>query len=298
MDIADVRLIQALIDGGSLSEASIRLNQSQPTLSRKLARLEDRLGTRLFHRSPRGLVATDIARYITVRAGPLEDRLRQIERQVDLVIRLETGSLRLGVGPIIEQLLLPDVISGFIETTGATALSVVTDNDKTLLDQFEAAALDLVVGPFRPDDWPEGDVQARPMIRDDIVAVARAGHPIFANAPIDGALLADFPWAAPKMQGSARQIAGGPPLQRPKIVCDNYGLLKRLTLRHDLLCMAPRSVFRQELTRGRMREVPVDLQITWESALLIRTETLLAPLASHLVSLFEAASEAVTAPGR
>lgn len=298
MDIADARLIQALIDGGSLSEASNRLNQSQPTLSRKLARLEDRFNARLFHRSPRGLVATDIARYIVAKAEPLEDRLRQIERHVDLVTQLEAGTLRLGVGPIIEQLLLPDVLSRFIETTGATALSVVTDNDTTLLGMFDAAALDLVVGPFRPGDWSQGDVLALPMIRDDIVAVARTRHPIFKHETIDGALLADFPWAAPKMQGSARQVSGGPPLQRPKIISDNYDLLKRLTLQHDMLCMAPRSVFHEEMESGRLREVGVDLRVTWESALLIRSETMLAPLARHLVSLFEEASEAVASMSR
>lgn len=49
----------AVAECGSLSEAARRLGVSQPTLTRRMAALEDSLRAEIFRRSPRGLVLTD-----------------------------------------------------------------------------------------------------------------------------------------------------------------------------------------------------------------------------------------------
>ena len=56
MDLSweDVRLFLAVAEHGSLSEAARRLRIGQPTVSRRLAELEERLGYPLFERSVEG----------------------------------------------------------------------------------------------------------------------------------------------------------------------------------------------------------------------------------------------------
>jgi DNA-binding transcriptional LysR family regulator len=54
----DVRLFLAVADHGSLTEASRHLRVGQPTVSRRLAELEDRLGYPLFDRSVEGATLT------------------------------------------------------------------------------------------------------------------------------------------------------------------------------------------------------------------------------------------------
>ncbi len=293
MDISDIDLIRTVSKSGSLTHSSSILNTSQPTLSKKLARLEDQLNAQLFHRSTTGLVPTEVANYIVSKSEPLRGQLTEIERHVELMTQLETGTVNLGVGPIIEQILLPSVLSEFIATTGDVALSIVTEDDETLLELFEASSLDLVVGPFRADDWQREGFMAIPMITDEVVAAARVGHPIFEYKTIDEKVLNQFPWAAPKTPGTTRQAKGGPSLQDPKILSDNYDLLKKVTVNSDVLCAAPRAVFKEEMERGLLRELNVDLKVTWESALIIRAETLATALPKHAVGLFEAASEQV-----
>ena len=61
---------------------------------------------------------------------------------------LVSGELRLGVGPIVEQLMLPQVLSRFLETTGDVSMSIVAEDDQTLLRLFADAELDIIVGPF------------------------------------------------------------------------------------------------------------------------------------------------------
>ena len=90
MDVRDIELINAVCEAGSLSRACLQLNMSQPTLSKKLARLEHVLGAELFHRYPKGLVPTDTARYILSRAEPLRAHIAEIERHVQLMNQLDT----------------------------------------------------------------------------------------------------------------------------------------------------------------------------------------------------------------
>jgi DNA-binding transcriptional LysR family regulator len=49
----------AVAEHGTLSEAARRLGVSQPTLTRRMAALEESLGAELFQRGPRGLTLTD-----------------------------------------------------------------------------------------------------------------------------------------------------------------------------------------------------------------------------------------------
>ena len=52
------------------------------------------------------------------------------------------------MGPIVEQLMLPQVLSRFLETTGDVSVSIVAVDDQILLRLFADAELDIIVGPF------------------------------------------------------------------------------------------------------------------------------------------------------
>ena len=104
MDTTDIHLVRTVSAVGSITRAAQALHMSQPTLSRKLARLESRLNAQLFHRSPTGLVPTAIAEYVIRTAQPIESQLRRIERHVEQLTQLDAGTVRLGVGPIIEEI--------------------------------------------------------------------------------------------------------------------------------------------------------------------------------------------------
>ena len=280
MDTADIALIRALTEEGSVTRAALALHQSQPTLSRKLARLEARLNTLLFHRSPTGMVPTDIARYIIEAAEPLDTALRKIERHVEQLTQLETGEVRLGVGPIIEQVLLPEVLGQFVAQTGQVRISTVTDHADTLVELLKSGRLDVIAGPFAADHHP--DLLGYPLINDSLVTVARADHPLFD--PNEDREPQDFPLAAPLPQGSLSSDDAQVPANQ-RIASDNYPLLIRVALSSECICRGPWPLFRRELMQGALREVPTRRSVTWQSACLIRPESADAPLVKLLVRL-------------
>ena len=279
LDTSDITLIRTVATLGSITRASEALFMSQPTLSKKLARLESRLNARLFHRSPTGLIPTEVADFIVGSAPPIEAQLKRIERHVEQLTQLETGEVRLGVGPIVEQVLLPDVLTRFVEATGNVQLSVLTDHADTLLAQLRAAELDVIAGPVRAGDSP--DLTGFPLIRDALVTVARAGHPLFEAGTSLG--VDDFPLAAPLPQGALGDSAARAGAAK-QIISDNYPLLKRLTLASDCVTRGPWSLFREELESGALREVK-SRKVVWQSACLVRPESAETPLVKRLVEL-------------
>ncbi len=280
MDTSDITLIRTLAEEGSLTRAADTLHQSQPTLSRKLARLESKLNASLFHRSPTGLVPTEVSRYIIDAARPLDTALRKIERHVQQLTQLETGEVRLGVGPIIEQVLLPEVLGRFVAETGEVRIDTITDHADTLVELLRSGRLDVIAGPFRAADYP--DLLGYPLISDNMITVARAGHPLFTAT--DDRTPQDFPLAAPLPQGSLSDGAADVPANQ-RIASDNYPLLIRVALSSDCICRGPAPLFQREVQSGALREVETRRSVTWQSACLIRPESEEAPLVKLLVRL-------------
>jgi len=281
MDTTDIKLIHTISEQGSLTRAADSLHMSQPTLSKKLARLEAQLKMKLFHRSPTGVVATEVAHYIVTSSHPIQAQITRIERHVEQLAELETGEVRLGVGPIIEQVLLPDVLAKFVAATGHVRLSIVTEHADILLARLYDAELDVIAGPLSPPDHP--DLVGFPLIQDNLVTFARAGHPVFsAESALD---IESFPFASPVPQGTVPDRRLKHARARQQIASENYPLLKNLILNSDCIGGGPRHIFRDELQSGALREIETQTSVTWESACLVRPESIETPLVKLLVSL-------------
>jgi DNA-binding transcriptional LysR family regulator len=287
MDTSDIKLIRTVAEHGSLTRAADVLCMSQPTLSKKLGRLESQLKAVLFCRSPTGVTPTEIGRYIISSGITLQAQVARIERHVQQLVNLEQGEVRLGVGPIIEQVLLPEVLPQFVMQTGDVQLSIVTQPAEILVSRLYDAELDVIAGPLRPADYP--DLIGIPLISDTLIRFARADHPLFSAKSQSGAR--GYPFASPLPQGSLREVPEEYEFSDKRITSENYPLLKKLILQSDCIGGAPRSVVLEELDQGVLRELITDQVVVWESACLVRPESLLTPLVKRLVDLLVSASQ-------
>jgi DNA-binding transcriptional LysR family regulator len=196
------------------------------------------------------------------------------------------------VGPIVEQLMLPQVLSRFLETTGEVSVSIVAEDDQTLLKLFADAELDIIVGPFSASEQSTDHVRGFEMVSDRIVAVVRASHPLCGEVITESALT-QYPLVSPKAQGTVRGQNIPLTFNNLKIISDNYDSLRSLTLSSDAICMGPRAVFAAQVQSGDLVELPLPLSIEWKSALLVKRETYTTPLARHMVGLFEIVAKEV-----
>ena len=93
-DLNELRGFCVAADLGSLGRAAVRLRVSQPSLSKRLASLETKVGARLLDRSARGVTLTAAGRRLYRHARPLLEAADQVGevmagmRQTPAVVRL------------------------------------------------------------------------------------------------------------------------------------------------------------------------------------------------------------------
>lgn len=99
-DTHELQALVAVVDAGSLSAGARALDIPRATLSRRLARLEERLGVRLLHRNTRSLrmspAGTELYRHARGILSALKDAAQAVQPQ-DAVPR---GLLRVSVPPL------------------------------------------------------------------------------------------------------------------------------------------------------------------------------------------------------
>lgn len=276
IEISDIKMVESICEMGSLTRAADRLHISQPTLTKRLARLEKQLDAVLFHRGSKGLTPTPIALYLIESASPIKSQIASIERHVERLLMHDKGDLRVGVGPIIEQVLLPDVLIRLRQHTGNVRVTVLTEHATVLIDQLKSGHLDVIAGPFGSDAGAleEHGIQSIKLIQEQTINVVRTKHPILETKNPN---FFDYPYASPPLQGtvatSAKRNA-----ERPRLVSDNYTLLKEVALETDYICGGPREVFRTELDSRSLCEVHGMPTAEWRSACLFKTEAKETPL--------------------
>lgn len=82
MDWDDLQIALAVARHGSLSAAARALGSSQPTVSRRLDALEQRLGAQLFEREASGLRLSALGRSLLAGLAQMETGALAVQRQI------------------------------------------------------------------------------------------------------------------------------------------------------------------------------------------------------------------------
>ena len=114
MNWDDLRLVDAAARTLSLSAAARTLGLSQPQLSRRLRSFEDRIGARLFDRTPRGLRPTAAGARLIPLAADMRGAADAVRRAQPDLASAALNTVRLSVDEVRERLVLerlPDVLA-------------------------------------------------------------------------------------------------------------------------------------------------------------------------------------------
>jgi len=79
VDWGDLAVFLAISKSGSISKAATMLGRTQPTISKRIEKLEYRLGASLFKRTPAGMVPTDIGKEMLKHAVAMNRSAANIE---------------------------------------------------------------------------------------------------------------------------------------------------------------------------------------------------------------------------
>ncbi len=115
LDLNELRVYARVVDRGSFAIAARELGVPTSTVSRAVARLEARTGTRLLHRTPRSVRATSEGKAVYASISDAVRALEQAARGLEPVTRTPKGILRVTAPPEIGGAFLADVAVAFGE---------------------------------------------------------------------------------------------------------------------------------------------------------------------------------------
>jgi DNA-binding transcriptional LysR family regulator len=147
MDWDDLRVFLAVARRESLSAAGKALRIDPATVGRRIARLEDSLGTRLFVKSPQGYALTEAGARLVPRAEVAETALRGLDETAETPEGL-TGQIRLGAPDGCANYLLPQVLAQICDRHPGLEVQLVALPRVFNLSKREA---DMAIGVSRPE---------------------------------------------------------------------------------------------------------------------------------------------------
>lgn len=123
---SDLHFFVAVTQSGNLTRAAARLGVSTATISKRLGRLEQRLGVRLAVRDARSFSLTDAGQRFFDESLRLSTDINRVERELANWSGSGAASLRIGISDGIYDRLLSPVIASFARTCPEIALQLVT----------------------------------------------------------------------------------------------------------------------------------------------------------------------------
>ena len=113
IDLSDLRAISVLAETLHFGRAAERLHVSQPALSKRIHRMEDRIGGRLLVRGYRDVRLTEAGRLLASRGRQVLSDSAEIVALSERAARGEAGALRIGFGIASILGFLPKVLLRF-----------------------------------------------------------------------------------------------------------------------------------------------------------------------------------------
>ena len=167
----DLSVLLATLQHGSLNRAATSLQVSQSTASRRLARLEERLGGRLFDRTPEGLQPTALAHSLAAHAELIETHMADIDRLVERREAAPSGRIKLALPDGLASAWLIPKLHTFYEAFPDVSVDLVIGHAVVDLVRREADLALRFVRPTASDLVAArvGDIPLAPYVHPSLV---------------------------------------------------------------------------------------------------------------------------------
>ncbi|WP_434446699.1 LysR family transcriptional regulator [Lentzea sp. E54] len=204
LDVHHLRLVQAIGQTGSLSEAAVVLGVSQPAVSGKLKRLENALGQRLFDRGRTTAVTpTPTGELLLSRIAAVLPLMEGLVR--DIESRTSPSASRVRVGGVCSPILghLPAIAAAHLPS-GAGASLLDSDCRDLVVDLVAQRRLEIGLVKDYPGfeaTVPDG-VETAVIAHDPTMVVLPEDHPLARYKVVRLEQLAEEEWVLPPPDSS------------------------------------------------------------------------------------------------
>jgi LysR family hca operon transcriptional activator len=191
MELRHLRYFVAVAEELNFTRAAQRLNTAQPSLSQQIQDLEQEVGGSLFIRTKRSVKLTAAGTAFLDEARLTLAQARRAMASARQVAQPGQSTLVLGFGPAAEIKLFPSTLTSLRASFPKLRLEF---RSMTTLKQREALLHNEIDLAFLRPPIHEPSLEAIPVLREQLVAVLPADHPLAGEGPLDFAELSGYPF--------------------------------------------------------------------------------------------------------
>ena len=202
----------AVAEAGKILAAAERLSIGQPAITLAIARIERRLGGRLFERLPTGVRLTPLGAVAVELARGLLREIETAEEKIEAAVSGRAGRFRITATPVWMQAVLAPAIARYREALPGVELALRTAPFAEGLRLLENGESDLHCGGADPGRPLPAFLRRERFIELTAAIVAGDGHPLLTRRP-SVRDLSGYPWIdydAPAFTAPAAVPPGDP----------------------------------------------------------------------------------------
>jgi LysR family transcriptional regulator, nitrogen assimilation regulatory protein len=190
MDYAAWKLFMDAAELGSLSKVALAYGTSQPHISRQISALETACGGRLFQRTGRGVILTELGQRVAPKVRAWLAGTEQLENDVRASAGTPIGKVRIGSLPSTAHPLVSTLYRQLKQRYPLIQLAVREGQGAQLETWLEDGSVDLAL-LFRTSPAPkDGDTY---LVETSTYLVSAAGDPLTSRPTIRFSALHDLP---------------------------------------------------------------------------------------------------------
>ena len=184
----DLAAFVAVAEHASFRKAAETLHLSQPALSRRIAKLEETLGLRLFDRTTRWVGLTTVGREFAVKARMLLIELESLLAMGDAAAT-RAGEVTIACVPSAAYYFLPRLIRRYHQRFPRIRVRIVDKAANGVLAAVVRGEADFGINFVGTQD---PDIDFHPILEEPFVAVCRHDHPLAKERSVTWAQLGRY----------------------------------------------------------------------------------------------------------
>lgn len=196
LDPRHLEILAAIVDNGGLTEGARALGKSQPSVSRSLSTLEERLGEKLFVPGKRPLQPTEFCLAIAQEGRKITEAGRAASKLVSGRKSGSIGAVRVAGTPIFMDGVVSPILAAFQSEYPDIQINQSYGYTSGVLAQLANEAIDVGILPIRTAEVPP-DIEASEILPGRNVIACRVGHPLARKSAVRLSEIAEFSWIAP-----------------------------------------------------------------------------------------------------
>ena len=204
MDTAGLRTFITAAELESFSHAADRLYLTQPAVSKRVAALEEELGTPLFDRIGRRITLTEAGRELLPRAKTILNEIEDSRRLITNLSGTIAGRLSIGTSHHIGLHRLPPVLRRYSADYPNVELDLHFMDSEAACRAVLAGDLELGIVTLPPD--PIEDLDSEVIWPDPLTIVVGIDHPLSVKKTVTLSDLASYPAILPAHGTYTREL--------------------------------------------------------------------------------------------